>query len=99
MMTFWRWGSRREKRGRPGSGDIDCAGVVEQLYEFIDEELTDSELVEKIRKHLEICQKCYPHYEFEKAFLRFLAEQGRSEAPPELRRRIFERILSEESGG
>jgi anti-sigma factor (TIGR02949 family) len=80
----------------PGQGSIDCNGVLAQLYEYIDEEL-DEETVEKIREHLEVCKRCYPRLDFEQAFLRFVADQGRVSAPPELRRKIFEAILEEES--
>ncbi len=98
MTPFWRLGGRKGKAGMTPPGEIDCVGVVEQLYEYIDEEL-DEETVEKIRAHLELCKKCYPHYNFEKAFLRFLSERGRVGAPPELKRKIFQRILEEESHG
>jgi len=96
MTAFWKLG-KRKGRGTPPPGGIDCSDVVAQLYEFIDGELEDAEAVAKIRAHLDLCKRCYPHYDFEKAFLRFLAEQGRACAPPELKRRIFERILEEES--
>lgn len=77
-------------------GGIDCADVVAQLYEYIDEEL-DAEMLSRIREHLRLCKRCFPRYDFEKAFLRFLAQQGRLSAPPELRRRIFRDILKQES--
>ncbi|KPK81096.1 MAG: hypothetical protein AMS25_07740 [Gemmatimonas sp. SM23_52] len=96
MTAFWKLGKRKCEAGAAPPGDIDCAGVVAQLYEYIDEEL-DEETVGKIRAHLELCKRCYPHYDFEKAFLRFLAEHGRVSTPPELRRRVFQRILEEES--
>ncbi len=95
MTALWRWG-KRAKRGADTAG-IDCAGVMEQLYEYIDEELDDDALVEKIRAHLELCQDCFPRYRFEKTFLRFLSEQGRNSAPHELRHKIFQRLLEEES--
>jgi len=94
MMGFWRL--RRRKRTQTPPGGIDCAGVIQRLYEYLDEEL-DPETIERIREHLEVCKRCYPRYAFEKAFLRFISEQGRVEAPPELRRRIFQSILEEES--
>ncbi len=94
MTAYWnlRW-----LRKGDAAGGIDCAGVMERLYEYIDEELEDEELEKAIRAHLKMCKKCFPHYEFEKAFLRFLSERGRYDAPPELRRKIFQRILEEES--
>jgi mycothiol system anti-sigma-R factor len=81
----------------PSPGGIDCGGVMGQLYEYLDEEIECPETAEKIRKHLELCKRCYPRYNFEKAFLRFVSDQGRTSAPPELRRRIFMNILEEES--
>ncbi|NIR46017.1 MAG: mycothiol system anti-sigma-R factor [Gemmatimonadetes bacterium] len=82
----------------PSPGGIDCAEVMAQLYEYIDGEL-DDEKIERIRGHLEKCQRCYPRYNFEAAFLRFLKQQGRTKAPPELQRKIFKAILEEESRG
>jgi anti-sigma factor (TIGR02949 family) len=96
MMAFWKM--LKWKGGGPQSGSIDCADVVAQLYEYIDEEL-DAETIEKIRQHLDLCQRCYPRYDFEKAFLRFISEHGRATAPPELKRKVFQAILEEESRG
>lgn len=99
MTGFWSLFGKRDRkaRARPPGG-IDCSGVMKRLYEYIDGEL-DEETVEKIRQHLELCKKCYPHYQFEKAFLRFLGDQGRASAPPELRRRVFQAILEGGNGG
>jgi anti-sigma factor (TIGR02949 family) len=83
-------------KAMPPPGGIDCGGVMAQLYEYIDGEL-DEQTVERIRKHLAKCKRCYPRYDFEQAFLRFLEDQGHVEAPPELRRRVFASILEEES--
>lgn len=82
----------------PQPGGIDCSKVMAQLYEYIDGEL-DEETIERIREHLEKCKRCYPRYDFETAFLRFLREQGKTQAPPELQRKIFAAILEEEKRG
>lgn len=81
----------------PQPGGIDCGGVMAQLYEYLDGELDDPATMEKIRVHLEKCRRCYPRYNFEKAFLRFVSDQGHTSAPPELRRKIFKTLLEEES--
>ena len=94
MTAYWKMGKRDKQKTPPGG--IDCGGVMEQLYEYLDEEL-DEETVEKIRSHLELCKRCYPHVEFENAFLRFLSEQGKTATPPELRRKIFQSLLEEET--
>ncbi len=93
MMAFWnRWiGKSRDRQA------ADCAVVKDRLYEYMDQEIDNAELVEMIREHLEDCKRCFPKYQFEKAFLTFIAELGRTNAPPQLRRRIFDRILEEES--
>lgn len=99
MMAFWnRWKRRAESEPAPVDA-IECTGVVERLYEYLDEELDDPMLVERIRKHLEICQRCHPQYRFEEAFLEFVSEMGRANMPPELRGKVFRRILEEEHSG
>ncbi len=95
MTAFWKRQKKDGKKGGPIA--IDCCGVMERLYEYIDEELDDGTLVEAIRAHLDMCKACYPRYDFEKAFLRFLSDKGANSAPPELRRKIFARLLEEES--
>jgi anti-sigma factor (TIGR02949 family) len=60
----------------PQPGGIDCGGVMAQLYEYLDGELDDPATMEKIRVHLEKCRRCYPRYNFEKAFLHFVSDQG-----------------------
>jgi mycothiol system anti-sigma-R factor len=97
MTVFGRLGEWLEK-AMPSPGGIDCQSVLAQLYEYIDGEL-DDETVKRIRKHLKICKKCYPRYNFERAFLHFLSNQRRMSAPPELRRKIFARLLEEEFEG
>ena len=79
------------------AGGLDCQQVMERLYEYIDGELEDPRQVKVIREHLRVCQRCFPRYEFEKAFLRFLTERGGNEAPPGFRRRIFQRLLEQGS--
>ncbi len=95
MMAFWK--TLRRKGNGELPGDIDCDAVAAQLYEYIDGELDDEQTVEKIRRHLDLCKLCFPRYDFEKAFLRYISEHGRTSAPPELKRRIFQAILEEES--
>lgn len=82
------------QRGPEGCG-ADCGKALEHLYEFLDRELTP-ELEAEIREHLARCRDCYPHFEFEQAFLTFLELRCRARrAPPELRRRILEALFRE----
>ncbi len=79
------------------SGDMSpCARVLEKLYEFLDGELTP-EVNEQIRSHLAECRGCFPRFEHERVFLRFLEKRAVIEqAPPSLRRRILSALMNEE---
>lgn len=75
--------------------DLSCRDAVERMWAFIDGELPAGE-GEAVREHLAACRRCYPHYDFQKAFCQFLRGHRGRGAPPELRRRIFLRLLAEE---
>ena len=77
---------------------MNCPEATDHLYEYLDAELT-AETTAQIRKHLRDCEPCLKHFSFEEAFLRFLeARAAASGAPPELRRRILDRLLLEPGG-
>ncbi len=73
---------------------LNCEEVMTKLWEFIDHELTP-DAAERMREHLAICSGCFPQYDFQRAFVVFLRRNAATQAPPELRRRIFQRLLSE----
>lgn len=72
-----------------------CQEVIAQLWEYIDGELTP-ERAERIREHLEMCERCYPQYDFQRTFRAFLRKQSEHPAPRGLRRRVFQMLLAEE---
>lgn len=76
--------------------DIDCEEVLEQLYGYLDGELTRDREAE-VRRHLAQCAPCLATSRFETAFLRFLEARTQAEhAPDRLKKRILERLLFEE---
>ena len=75
---------------------LSCRQAVEQLWSYIDGELSADER-ERVHQHLAACHDCYPHYDFQKAFLEFVERQAEKPVPPGLRRRVFLRLLAEES--
>jgi mycothiol system anti-sigma-R factor len=86
-----------ERNGQSASLPCSCAEAVERMYEFLDGELTP-EVDEHIRRHLEVCARCLPTFEYERVFLRFLEQRCVIErAPPELRRRLLDALLEEEA--
>jgi anti-sigma factor (TIGR02949 family) len=79
------------------SRDIDCHQAVERLYEYFDRELTP-ELRSEVEQHLAACGGCFRHFEFERAFLRFLEARARGRgASPELKRRIVQELFGPEA--
>lgn len=74
---------------------ITCREALARLYEYLDGELT-GENEGEIRRHLEICQACYPGFCFGRAFRDALrrAAQGQPAAPDELRSKVAELLRS-----
>jgi mycothiol system anti-sigma-R factor len=76
-------------------GALSCREVVELLWEYIDAELTP-QMEARIRAHLEACEKCYPHYDFQKAFVEFVRRHGGGAAPAGLRLKVLRTIQEED---
>jgi anti-sigma factor (TIGR02949 family) len=76
---------------------VPCDHVIARLWEYIDGELTE-EGAAGGRTHLDICSRCFPQYDFQRAFKEFTRRSAQTPLPPELRRRVFESIIAEEAG-
>lgn len=61
--------------GSPILEDVTCEDCARNLYEFLDGEL-EPRLYERIRRHLEMCRRCYPVFSFERAFLDYVHDRG-----------------------
>ena len=86
MVTAW-------VRGVPM---VNCEEALESLFEYLDGELDESNAA-AIEKHLEICRKCYPRAQFERAFLEAVgAVDGRETVPADLRERVFATLQADE---
>lgn len=73
-----------------------CEEALARLMEFVDGELPIDEEA-AVKKHLDICNRCYPQYDFQRAYHEFTRRLGdRDHAPAALRRRLFHRILEQE---
>ena len=71
---------------------FDCAAAMRQLWDYLDQELSEERMA-AMRDHLDRCQGCWPHYDFDKAFLAAIAraQQGRT-CPDEVRRRVLDTL-------
>lgn len=79
------------------TGMIRCEDALARLWDFLDGELPPDEQ-EALQRHLEVCGRCYPQYDFQRAYLAYTRHLAEKEhAPPALRRRLFQKILEQES--
>jgi len=74
------------------AGGIDCRSVMERLWAFLDGELEPGQ-EEQVREHLKACKRCYPRYDFQRAYFRMMEELAGEPVPPAVRRRVFEDLL------
>jgi anti-sigma factor (TIGR02949 family) len=85
------------RKGEPrvvvgASISVDCATALQQLWDYLDGELGAAHM-DAIRTHLARCSSCYPHYDFEKAFLSALHScQCSTCAPNDVRCRVMEAL-------
>jgi len=74
--------------------DIDCLTAVRQLWDYLDEELTDQRM-DTVRRHLVRCERCLPHHDFARHFLDAVrATRDERLMPAELRARVMQ-LLAE----
>lgn len=68
---------------------IPCEEALRRVHEYLDGEL-DGVPAEQVRRHFDVCGRCYPHLKLESAYReavkRAVAGQG---APPELRAKVL----------
>ncbi len=77
---------------------IRCEEAMARLWEFLDGELEDVEEA-AVRKHLEVCHRCYPKYDFQRAYFEYMRRTSRhGEGSVELRRELFQKLLEQEAG-
>lgn len=74
-----------------------CEEALARLMEYIDGELPAEEQG-AVKAHLDICDRCYPRYDFQRAYHEFTRRiQERDHAPAGLKRRLFRMILEQEA--
>jgi anti-sigma factor (TIGR02949 family) len=93
---------RAESSGEKGTPDCatpDCGSVVRALWDFLDAELDDAGLA-RIEAHLEACEDCRAHADFEQRLVDELAGLRRQHSDPEaLRARVEAALRNAEAGG
>ena len=67
--------------------EIDCRSVVEELYTFLDGELTEHRRVQ-ISQHMHGCVDCHEVIEFHAELKMTISQKCRDDVPDHLRQRI-----------
>ena len=76
---------------------IRCEEALERLWEFLDGELEAADETD-VQRHLEVCARCYPRYDFQRAYFELMRRiRDRDGVPRQFRRRLFDRILEEDA--
>ena len=79
-------------------GMIRCEEALARLWEFLDGELEDAEQA-AVQRHLEVCNRCYPKYDFQRAYFEYMQRASRrGEGSAELRHELFQKLLEQEAG-
>lgn len=66
---------------------ISCAEAVEQLWEYLEQEVPADRRAD-IDEHLAFCRQCCGELEFAEELRRFLADAARPELPPDVEGRL-----------
>lgn len=74
---------------------ISCEEALGRLFEYLDGELDDVDEAQ-VRRHLEVCKRCYPRLRHEEAFLEAVRRATRGETAPERVRQRIVRFVEEE---
>jgi anti-sigma factor (TIGR02949 family) len=78
----------------PDSDEMSCEEALRLVQDFLDGELEDVSGA-RVRRHFEMCQRCYPHLRLEESFRAALRKATRGErASRELRERVL-KVLEE----
>ena len=74
---------------------LDCESVIRQLWDYLDGELTPERMAAS-RAHLEMCERCYPQYKFERSFLDAVGASTREHSNPDRLRETLMAALQAE---
>ena len=61
--------------GKAEAEELSCEEAALRVFEYLDGELAPEDN-EKVRRHVEMCRRCYPYFNFERAFLEYVQERG-----------------------
>ncbi len=82
--------------GEAAAAMIPCEEASARLFEYLDGEL-DGVSEDEVRRHLEVCEACYPRVQFEKHFLDALhRSQNGGRVSSSLREQVLQSLEEDE---
>jgi anti-sigma factor (TIGR02949 family) len=92
--------SRQESPSAPPPPrEINCRRAMQQLWDFLDAELTDEQMA-AVRHHVDTCSDCLPHKAWAERFLEALhAVRDERLMPPQVKARVMEKLREVGYGG
>ena len=82
---------------RESEDEVDCSSVVQELYTFLDGELTDGRRVQ-IERHFTGCTDCHEVVEFHASLKMTISAKCQEAVPDALRRRIADALRDAQRG-
>jgi anti-sigma factor (TIGR02949 family) len=70
------------------SMDDDCLDAMDHLYEYLNGEITDKEMITMMEHHLGHCRSCFSRAEFERSLNEKLKESGKEKTPKAFQNRL-----------
>lgn len=68
--------------------EIDCEQAINDLYAYLDGEVSDPSTIAKFEHHLEHCQSCYSRTQLESTLSQVIHKSGQMATPDSLRNRL-----------
>jgi len=76
------------KTDKPEIEEIECLEAIDNLYAYLDGELTDEETLAKFSQHLDHCHSCFTRSELEGVISERIRASGKSKTPESLQNRL-----------
>ena len=77
---------------QPPISEVNCTRAMQQLWDFLDRELTDQQMA-AVRRHLDTCSDCFSHEAWGERFLEALhSVRDQRLMPPEVKAKVIEKL-------
>jgi len=72
--------------------DIDCTEAIDKLYAYLDGEIDDAEVINRLEHHLEHCHSCFTRSQVETVLTDRMKAAAEKQTPESLKNRLRDMI-------